>query len=110
MQNGKEFVDKDGKIKLEITNDITLYAKWINKEYSFIFNANGGALDNNSYKYTYDEVINSFPIPTLEGYDFIGWKDTNGSIISDANGIPLADNKLFTNKSYNINNDPIIVI
>ena len=53
----------------EVTQNITLYAKWEKNTYNVHFELNGGkgVSDLNV------SVINEEPIPTREGYTFLGW-------------------------------------
>lgn len=53
----------------EVTQNITLYAKWKKNTYNVHFELNGGegVSDLNV------SVINEEPIPTREGYTFLGW-------------------------------------
>ena len=53
----------------EVTQNITLYAKWEKNTYNVHFELNGGE-GVSDLKVS---VINEEPIPTREGYTFLGW-------------------------------------
>ena len=53
----------------EVTQNITLYAKWEKNTYNVHFELNGGK-GVSDLKVS---VINEEPIPTKEGYTFLGW-------------------------------------
>ena len=53
----------------EVTQNITLYAKWEKNTYNVHFELNGGK-GVSDLKVS---VINEEPIPTREGYTFLGW-------------------------------------
>lgn len=53
----------------EVTQNITLYAKWEKNTYNVHFELNGGEGVSDSKV----SVINEEPIPTREGYTFLGW-------------------------------------
>lgn len=63
------------------TEDLTVYADWTARQ-SYI-NFSGYGTDGLEDKLvTYDERIGELPIPILEGYTFLGWKDLQGEYYS----------------------------
>ena len=60
----------------------TLYAHYQANEYTIEFDTNGGTLDNNVKKVTYDSPYGELPIPEKEGYTFENWLDENDQIIT----------------------------
>ena len=60
----------------EVTQNITLYAKWEKNTYNVHFELNGGKGVSDSKV----SVINEEPIPTREGYTFLGWYFENNFI------------------------------
>ena len=63
-----------------ITENVTLYAKWIQKNFCVTFETNGGTSIN---AYATDEIKES-PVTIKEGYNFIGWygsSDCSGDTI-----------------------------
>lgn len=72
---------KEFSFNIEITKDLTLYAKWEKeeptKEYTVNFNTNGGS-SINSKKVTAGEKVSRPSDPTKSNYKFIGWyEDAN---------------------------------
>ncbi len=79
----------------QITDDVTLYAKWTADSYSVTYNKNGGTIANeNSYtKYTYGTGL-TLPAPTREGYTFGGWytnSDLSGTAVTDISATATGD-------------------
>ncbi|MBR2090198.1 MAG: InlB B-repeat-containing protein [Fibrobacter sp.] len=79
--------DKDGEEVTAIakgsTGDTTLYAKWTAEVYSITYNANEGTLPDdaaNPQTYTVEHAV-TLPVPTKNGYDFVGWYDTENNKI-----------------------------
>lgn len=60
--------------------DLTFTAHWILDERDFIltFNANGGQCSLTAKKIVYDEPYGELPIPTRDGYTFMGWHKNGG--------------------------------
>ena len=96
VKSGYTFVgwfDKDDEEVTQIakgsTGDTTLYAKWTAEVYSITYNANEGTLPDdaaNPQTYTVEHAV-TLPIPTKNGYDFVGWYDKeNNKIEKIANG------------------------
>ena len=55
-----------------VTGSQTLYARWTIKIYSVVFDANGGS-GGVSKSYNHGATLGELPIPTREGYEFVGW-------------------------------------
>ncbi len=55
--------------------DNTAYAKWEKQIYTIMLDADGGTLDNGkeSVSVTYGNKYPELPVPTREGFDFVGW-------------------------------------
>lgn len=51
----------------------TLYARWIQKNCTVTFNANGGSVSLSSRTVTYGSTYGDLPTPTRAGYTFNGW-------------------------------------
>ena len=69
----------------------TLVAKWIAKEYTVTFDANGGSVSKKTETVTYDEAYGSLPIPAKAGYKFEGWL-LNGNIVAASTVVKSASN------------------
>jgi uncharacterized repeat protein (TIGR02543 family) len=54
-----------------VTEDITLYAQWTQKDYTVTFNVDGGTYNTQSVKH--GEYAENPGTPTKDGYDFDGW-------------------------------------
>ena len=107
MKAGYDFAgwfDKDGEEVTAIakgsTGDTTLYAKWTAEVYSITYNANEGTLPDdaaNPQTYTVEDII-TLPIPTKDGYDFVGWYgngEFNGDAITEIAKGTTGDTTLF---------------
>lgn len=71
---GEEFAD--GEYVINLTSEettITLYAQWIENEYTVTFNPNGGTTSTSTKKVTYGANYGTLPTPTREGYKFVYW-------------------------------------
>lgn len=82
------------KLEVGLEGDITLYAKWEQIAYFITFELDGGVCDNLPTKYFIDEIT-LLPVPTKEGFKFLGWyfndekitaieKGTTGNIVLSA--------------------------
>ena len=71
------------KLEVGLEGDITLYAKWEQIAYFITFELDGGVCDNLPTKYFIDEIT-LLPVPTKEGFEFLGWYKT-----SDFSGAPI---------------------
>lgn len=82
------------KLEVGLEGDITLYAKWEQIAYFITFELDGGVCDNLPIKYFIDEIT-LLPVPTKEGFKFLGWyfndekitaieKGTTGNIVLSA--------------------------
>ena len=56
----------------------TIVAKWSANTYNLTLDANGGQVEKDTVTVTYDAPIGELPVPTREGYTFIGWMDESG--------------------------------
>lgn len=89
----------------EVTNNITVYAKWSANSYNITYNLDGGTNNvSNTATYTYGIGL-TLGAPTKTGYTFEGWYDNDaftGSAITEI-GIAETDNKtLYAQWSANI--------
>lgn len=55
-----------------VTSDLTIEAKWAANSYIVTYNPNGAEMNDTELYVTYGDPY-SLEIPTLEGYDFLGW-------------------------------------
>lgn len=61
-----------------VDDNITLSAKWTAKDYTVTLDAAGGTVDPTTVTVTFGAEVGTLPVPTREGYGFIGWFDENG--------------------------------
>lgn len=64
--------------------NIVLYAQWSPIVSTISFDANGGSVSITSKKVTYDSQYGELPVPTRDGYSFVGWFD-NSKAAYDSN-------------------------
>lgn len=74
----------DRVVDFSTDKDVTLYAKWIAKEYTIKFDSNGGE-SVKSHIYSVESADCTLPSIRKEYYDFIGWFDENG-VVTAYNG------------------------
>jgi uncharacterized repeat protein (TIGR02543 family) len=77
-----EFKDEFNFDEDKITGNITLYAKWIIKEFTITFDENGGTTVT-AIKADYNEKITEPNDPTKTGYTFGGWFYDNVTFNND---------------------------
>ena len=89
------YSDSDYKTKVEkvvnITDPLTLYAKWTPNNYTVTLNTVGGEISKNTTTVTYDSDY-TLEVPTRLGYTFLGWYDGTGNsavAYTDGNGKSL---------------------
>ena len=94
-----------------VTSSHTLYAHWDAKQYTIIFNVNGGdeLLANTktvNYGETFGGTYSTMPVPTREGYTFEGWYtgvDTNGNVTGTRVSDSTVADDTYADSSDNIN-------
>ena len=72
-----------------VTENITLYAKWIPHTYTVTFDSTGGSeVTTKTMTATYGEPLANMPVPRREGYVFLGWYDAmvGGKCYGDSDG------------------------
>ncbi len=76
------YSDSTYKTKVEkvvnITEPLTLYAKWTPNNYTVTLNTIGGEISKNTTTVTYDSDY-TLEVPTRLGYTFLGWYDGTGN-------------------------------
>ena len=68
----EQYNEKVTSINTNNDEDIVLYAKWADNEYTITFNTNGGSTIS-QIKGNYGDEIEQPINPTKKGYNFIGW-------------------------------------
>ena len=69
----------NNRIDLSIINNQTVYATYEPINYNITYDLNGGVINNLKETYNTEEEF-ILPNPEKEGYTFIGWTGSNGSI------------------------------
>lgn len=80
--------------KVEIINNITLYAHWSNASYTVTFNANGGNASEPSKSVKYNSNYGDLATATRTGYTFEGWytETSGGNKVTASTQVTKADN------------------
>ncbi len=75
-------------LPITVTYDQTIRAEWTKNEYKINFEANGGSGNMNAQNHQYD-TIKGLSLNTFEkkGYDFVGWKDSEGNFYANCQGV-----------------------
>ncbi len=86
-------VEEDTIVKT--VQDQTLYAHWSVNEYTVTFDATGGSVNPSSKVVTYDSTYKELPVPTYEGYDFVGWytKASGGTQVTEDTVVSITENQ-----------------
>ena len=96
----KEWVDENNATTAIPTvmpaKDTTLFATWSVNKYTITFYLDGGT-GTTAITKNYGETLSSVSDPTKEGYDFLGWMDESGKIVSVPETMP-AKNMTLTAK------------
>lgn len=85
------FKESDIKTKFDFsiesppTEDITLYAGWTAKEYTVIYNSNGGTYEKETATVIWGEKY-SLAVPKLDNYYFQGWFGVDGRQFTNTAG------------------------
>lgn len=78
------FLEENGSTEFSDSipsDNITLYAKWIVKQYTIAFNSNGGS-GVNPITDDYLTQVTAPPEPTRQGYTFAGWYTDNATFLN----------------------------
>ena len=102
------YTDSNGK--WNYAGDVTLYANWIAKTYTYTLNGNGGTLSVNTATFTFDSnVISVVPqsYPYIYGFTFTGFytESSSGTRIIDGNYELVANVATYTDSNRNWKND-----
>ena len=86
----------DAETIYTMADDLFLIAVWTPNVYTITLDAAGGELENTTVTVTFGELIGELPVPTREGYVFIGWLDANGNKVLANTVYEIADNTTLT--------------
>ena len=79
-------------------------AEFKKKTYTITFDPTGGKVSPTSKKVTYNGIYKELPVPTKDGYNFLGWftKESDGTkIIENSQLIVNADHTIYANWEVN---------
>lgn len=97
-----------------VSNDMTLYAKFIPAQYMITFDPQGGSCDTKSGEYSFGQGVGTLPTPTKTDYTFLGWysrPECGGEKYTSTTLMPRTDITLYAGwlqngKSLIVNYDP----
>lgn len=82
-REGYTFVGWTPAVAETAMNNAVYTAQWKANEYTVTFDVNGGnALENDTMTVSYDSAFGTLPVPTREGYVFLGWYDENDTLVT----------------------------
>ena len=82
-REGYTFVGWAPAVAETAMNNAVYTAQWKANEYTVTFDVNGGnALENDTMTVSYDSAFGTLPVPTREGYVFLGWYDENDTLVT----------------------------
>lgn len=93
---------------VKLQKEHALYAHWTEGVTVTVrFNACGGSVDTEELAYTAEVPFGSFPVPTREHYEFVGWftERIGGEMMRTSTEVPKVDRELFAHwvpKTYQI--------
>ena len=95
--------DAAGTLLVGFKKDTVAYAGWKAKDYTLVLDAGQGSLPAGSEQMAlfYGSDLLSLPVPTREGYVFVGWKNANGNACTNG-GMTLSTARSFTKDAYAI--------
>lgn len=81
-REGYTFVGWDKTVADVVTENVTYTAVWTANTYTLTLDAGEGTVDPATATVTYDAAVGELPVPTRDGYEFAGWTDENGTIVT----------------------------
>ena len=100
----------DAETIYTVAGDLFLIAVWTPNQYTVTLDPNGGTLENSTITVTFGDLIAELPVPTREGYTFVGWFDAEGNkILNDTIYQTAGDMTLtaqWSGNAYTIHLDP----
>jgi len=83
---------------VNITEDTTLTAEWLGAEYTVTFDPNEGTVDPTSKQVRNEGRYGELPTPTKQGYNFVGWYDSERNKIESTTTVNLTSDITLTAK------------
>ena len=103
---GSCIVDANGNAAVSFTKSVTLYAQWKTKTYKFSFDPLDGSLSRREQSVVMGSTVTLLPVPELKGYDFVGWQDRFGNMISNGANV-LEFYRVFDAEHYTPEGDSV---
>ena len=104
-QNSK-VIDPNTTFRVAIVNSDSSSQDY-KRKYVVTFDPNGGSLDQTTKEVSYHDAYGELPVPTREGYTFMGWNGKNlfkkQGAITLPSSLGLSVNYDSSNNSFNIN-------
>ena len=90
-------VSINARTKFTFSKNIVLDAEWTPATTIINFNPNGGDVSTTSKVVKFGQPYGSMPIPTMRGYDFVGWftEKENGTLIESNSIVALTGTQTF---------------
>lgn len=100
---GSRYISDAGTIVVAValTADLTIYARWQGREYTLLFDYNGGTGGTVSKTVTFGSAIGTLPTPTRDRANFDGWY-IGGNVV---NGLVSGGNKITATTVWNFAED-----
>lgn len=76
----------------ELNGTITLYAKWTPNTYTLTFDPAGGTIVSGTKNVVFDQPYGTLNVPEKADHVFLGWFLADGTQITDANYMRIAEN------------------
>lgn len=82
---------KTASTTVSTASNHTLYAHWTGATYTVTFNANGGSCATASKNVTYGAAYGELPVPTRNGYSFLGWYTaaSGGELVTEETAVNI---------------------
>lgn len=81
-RTGYVFTGWDPEVAETVTGDAIYTAQWEVAQCVVTLDPNGGVVDPVSMNIPYGSRVGELPVPTREGYAFIGWVDADGNAVT----------------------------
>lgn len=101
MRAGYSFAGWTPEVAEFVTENVVYTATWTINDYTITFDARGGEVSPAEITVTYGQPVGTLPVPTREGFDFIGWFDENGTRYTDET-VYLVDGNITLNARWSM--------
>ena len=101
MRAGYSFAGWTPEVAEFVTENVVYTATWTINDYTITFDARGGEVSPAEITVTYGQPVGTLPVPTREGFDFVGWFDENGTRYTDET-VYLVDGNITLNARWSM--------